>query len=91
MRSVLFTVDRLEFVGSGKFMAGGRNCRDELRCGDHLRLTKGCGSEAVEVQVDEMTMYNHAVREVGHGMTAGLYFSNDWARHFCLARARWAS
>ena len=84
MRTVLFTVERLEFVGSGKFMAGGRNCRDELRRGDRLRLTRGCASETIEVQADEITMYNRTVSDVAHGMTAGLFFSNDLAGHFCL-------
>jgi len=45
MRSDLSTVGRLEFVGSGKFMLGGRNYRDELRRGDRLTLRKGCGAE----------------------------------------------
>jgi hypothetical protein len=84
MRTVLFTVERLEFIGSGKFMVGGRNCRDELRRGDRLRLTKGCGSEEIEVQVDEITMYNRTVTDVAHSMTAGLFFSNDLAGHFRL-------
>lgn len=84
MRTVLFTVERLEFVGSGKFLVGGRNCRDELRCGDRLRLTKGHSSDGIEVLVEEITMYNRIVTEVAHGMTAGLFFNNDLARHFCL-------
>ena len=84
MRSVLFTVGRLEFVGSGKFMVGGRNCQDELRRGDRLTLRKGCGAEQIEVVVDGITMYNRTVTEVSHGMTAGLFFSNDLAPHFRL-------
>ena len=84
MRSVLFTVGRLEFVGSGKFMVGGRNCRDELRRGDRLTLAKCCGSGEIEVQVDEITMYNRSVTDVAPGMTAGLFFDNDLAGHFCL-------
>jgi len=84
MRTVLFTVERLEFVGSGKFMVGGRNCRDELHRGDRLRLSKGCGTEQIEVLVDEIKMYNRAVTEVASAMTAGLFFSNDLAAHFHL-------
>ncbi len=84
MRSILFTIGRLEFIGSGKFMAAGRNCRDELRRGDRLRLAKGCGSEPIEVLVDEITMYNRTVTEVGPGLTAGLFFNNELAARFCL-------
>ncbi len=84
MRSVLFTVGRLEHVGSGKFVVGGRNCRDELRRSDRLTLRNGCGADHVEVTIDEITVYNRTVREVSHGLTAGLLFSNDLARHFRL-------
>ena len=80
----MFTVGRLEFIGSGKFLVGGRNCRDELRRGDRLKLKNGCGAEHIEVVVDEITMYNRTVIEVSHGMTAGLFFSNDLAPHFRL-------
>ena len=84
MRSVLFTVGRLEFIGSGKFLVGGRNCRDELRCGDRLKLKNGCGSGQIEVLVDEIEAYDRRVTEVGSGMTAGLFFSSDLAPHFRL-------
>jgi hypothetical protein len=84
MRSVLFTVGRLEFVGSGKFLVAGRNCSDELRRGDRLRLRNGCGSEQIEVLVDEIKAYDRTITEVGSGMTAGLFFSNDFAPHFRL-------
>ncbi len=84
MRSILFTVGRLEFVGSDKFMAAGRNCRDELRCGDRLIISKGYGGEGYEATVDEIIMYNRSVTEVEYGMTAGLFFSNGVAAQFCL-------
>jgi hypothetical protein len=84
MRIVVFSVGRLEFVGSGKFLVGGRNCRDELRRGDRLRLKNGCGTEQIEVLVEEIRAYDRAVAEVASGMTAGLYFSNDLAEHFRL-------
>jgi hypothetical protein len=75
MRSVLFTVGRLEFVGSGKFLVGGRNCRDELRRGDRLKLKNGCGTDGIEVLVDEIKAYDSTVAEVASGMTAGLFLS----------------
>ncbi len=84
MRNVLFTVGRLEHVGWGKFMVGGRNCRDELRRGDRLTLRKGCGADHIEVVVDEIRMYNRTVTQVSPGYTAGLFFSNDLAPHFRL-------
>jgi len=84
MRSILFTVDRLEFVGSDQFMVAGRNCRDELRRGDRLSLIKGCSTEQTEVLVDQIKMYDRIVGEVAHGHTAGLLFSNNLAAHFRL-------
>lgn len=84
MRSVSFLVGRLEFVGSGKFLVAGRNCGDELRRGDRLKLRNGCGSEQVEVIVDEIRAYDQTLTEVSSGMTAGLFFNNDLAPHFRL-------
>lgn len=74
MRSIQFTVGRLEFVDSGKFMVAGRNCRDALRRGDRLRLVNGCTSEKIEVIVDEITMYDRIVSEVDPGMN-GTYLT----------------
>ena len=82
MRNVLFSVARLEFIGSGKFMVAGRNCRDELRRGDRLALRNGCGAEHIELDVDEITTYSRTVTEISHGMTAGSFFSNDLGSHF---------
>ena len=90
MRSVLFTVGRLEFIGSGKFLVGGRNCGDELRHGDGLKLRNGCGSEQIEVLVDEIKAYDRTATEVPSGMTAGLLFSNDLAPHFRLGSELYA-
>ena len=84
MRTVVFSVGRLEFVGAGKFLVGGRNCRNELRRGDRLRLKNGCGNEQIEVLVEEIRAYDRPLTEVASGMTAGLYFSNDLAPHFRL-------
>jgi hypothetical protein len=84
MRSVLFTVGRLEFVGSGKFLVGGRNCREELRRGDCLKLTNGCGSDQIEARVDEMKAYDRTVTAVESGMTAALFFDAELAPHFRL-------
>ncbi len=36
MRKIKFTIDKLEFVGSGRFLVGGRNCEDDLHKGDIL-------------------------------------------------------
>lgn len=80
MRRLLFTVCRLEFVGSGKFIIAGRNCRDELRQGDRLRVRSPAGEDsAVEFCLDEITLYNRTVETVDHGYTAGLLFSNELA------------
>ncbi len=84
MRSILFTVDRLEFIGSNKIMIAGRNCGGELRRGDRLKLTNGSGSEEIEVLVDEIKAYDRIVTEVGSGMTAALFFTTDLAPHFRL-------
>lgn len=84
MRAILFIVGRLEFIGSGKFMVGGRNCQDELRRGDRLWLRSAFDSKQIEVIVSEITWYNRNVEEVGSGHTAALLFSNDLAPHFRL-------
>ena len=80
MRTLLFTVGRLEFVGSGKFMIAGRNCRDELRRGDRLfvRSSSDPGSEVVFC-IEEITLYNRTVEAVDHGLTAGLFFPSELA------------
>jgi hypothetical protein len=75
MRTLLFTVERLEFVGSGNFMLAGRNCEDELRRGDRLRVRDKTGLPSMaEFCVDEITFYNRIVETVSHGHTAGLLF-----------------
>jgi hypothetical protein len=80
MRTLCFTVERLEFVGSGKFMIAGRNCQDELRRGDRLRVHDKTGAESTtEFCVDEITFYNRTVTTVDHVHTAGLLFPNDLA------------
>ena len=85
VRTLLFTVERLEFVGSGKFILAGRNCRDELRRGDRLRVQdENNGKLAVEFCVDEITMYNLTVETVAPGHTAGLFFPNQLATHVRL-------
>jgi hypothetical protein len=84
MRSVLFTVGRLEFVGSAKFLVGGRNCREELRRGDRLKLKNGSEGNEVEVLVDEIKAYDRTVTEVESGMTAALFFGIELAPHFRL-------
>ena len=85
MRTLCFTVELLEFVGSGKFMIAGRNCRDQLRRGDRLRVhDKAGGKSATEFCIDEITWYNRAVETVEHGHTAGLLFPNDLAAHVRL-------
>lgn len=80
MRTLCFTVERIEFVGAGKFMIAGRNCRDELRRGDRLRVhdKSGVRSEA-EFCVDEITWYNRIVGTIDPGHTAGLFFPNELA------------
>jgi hypothetical protein len=85
MRTLHFTIERLEFVGSGKFMITGRNCRDELRKGDRLRVQDQSATQSVaEFCVDEITWYNKTVEAIDHGHTAGLFFTNDLARHVRL-------
>ena len=85
MRTLCFTVERIEFVGAGKFMIAGRNWRDELRRGDRLRVhDKNGGESSVEFCVDEITWYNRTVETVAHGHTAGLFFANELATHVRL-------
>ena len=80
MRTIHFTVDRLEFIGSGKFMLAGRNCRDDLHKGDLLHVRSRDGAESVVVFcVDEITMYNRTVEMVPTAYTAGLFFPNSLA------------
>lgn len=80
MRTLFFTVERIEFVGSGKFMIAGRNCKDELHRGDQLIVHDETGTKSTfEFCVDEITLYNRNVETVPHGHTAGLFFPNNLA------------
>jgi hypothetical protein len=66
-------------------MIAGRNCRDELRRGDRLRVRDRSGGESVvEFCVDEITWYNRTVETVDHGHTAGLFFPDEFAIHVQL-------
>ena len=85
MRTLCFTIERLEFVGSGRFMIAGRNCQDELRRGDRLCIYNKTGTQsAAEFCVDEITWYDRTVQAVDHGHTAGLLFPNELATHVRL-------
>jgi hypothetical protein len=85
MRTLLFTVDRLEFVGAGKFMIGGRNCADQLRRGDRLHVRDENNAESTPVFcVDEIIFYNRTVEVVDPGHSAGLFFPNALAPHVRL-------
>ena len=85
MRTLLCIVGRLEFIGEGKFMIGVRNCQDELRRGDRLRVRDKNGTEsAAEFCVDEIKFYDRTVDVVGSGHTAGLFFPNALASHVRL-------
>ena len=85
MRILCFTVERLEFVGSEKFMIAGRNCQDELRRGDRLRVYNEIEQESsIEFCVDEIMWYGRTVEAVGHGHTAGLFFFNELAGYVGL-------
>jgi hypothetical protein len=85
MRTLCFIIERLEFVGSEKFMIAGRNCRDELRRGDRLHVHSKIGTQsAAEFCIDEITWYDRTVPTVDHGHTAGLLFPNDLAAHVRL-------
>jgi hypothetical protein len=72
------------FIDSGKFMVAGRNCQDELRRGDRLRVRDKTGAESPEFYVDEIMFYNRPVEAVDRGHTAGLLFPNDLAAHVRL-------
>ena len=66
-------------------MIAGRNCQDELRRGDRLRVQDKTGGEsAVEFCVDEITWYNRTVEKVDPGHTAGLFFPDELATHVRL-------
>ena len=85
MRTLFFTVERLELVEAGKFMIAGRNCGDDLQRGDRLRVHDASGLESsAEFYVDEISLYGRAVTAVAHGYTAVLLFPNDLAPHVRL-------
>lgn len=66
-------------------MIAGRNCQDELRRGDRLRVYDKTGRQsAAEFCVDEITWYNRTVQTVDHGHTAGLFFPNELATYVRL-------
>ncbi len=80
MRTISLQVGRLEFVGSGKFLAGVRNCRDDLRKGDQLHIRKnGEVAPPDAFRVDESMFFNRAVDFVSPGCTACLFFPNSLA------------
>ena len=85
MRTLLFTVDRLEFVGDSKFMIGGRNCADQLRRGDRLHVRDEENAESTPVFcVDQIIFYGRTVEVVDPGCTAGLFCPNALAPHVRL-------
>ena len=84
MRSILFTISKLEFIGSGKFMVAGRNCEDDLRLGDTLTIECEQINESRKVVVTEMEMYSKPQKSIPPGFTAGLFFENSIAGHFAL-------
>ncbi|MFO1512506.1 MAG: hypothetical protein U1F83_06260 [Verrucomicrobiota bacterium] len=84
MRTIQFIIGKLEYVGSKKFLAAGRNCLDDLRQGDRLKVAAICGGGLIEVTVNELTMYGRQVTSVPSGLTAGLILENEMAQHFHL-------
>ena len=64
MRLLLFSIDRLELVGNGEALLGGRCCADDMLPGDTatemvLRTESGqftC-AEVVDVRFDTMNLY----------------------------------
>ena len=80
----MFMIPKLEYIGSGKFMVGGRNCENELRKGDTLRVECESIPENIEVTIDEISMYGRTVTEVDSGLTACLLFDDNLARYFAL-------
>jgi hypothetical protein len=84
VRTIRFIIERLEHIGSNKFLAGGRNCLAELRKGDRLQVAVTGSKDSIEVIVNEMTMYAQEMTEVPNGLTAGLIFDNEVSHHFRL-------
>ena len=77
MRLLLFSIDRLELVGNGEALLGGRCCADDMLPGDTatemvLRTESGqftC-AEVVDVRFDTMNLYGKPTDHISSGLTA---------------------
>ena len=81
MRKIQFIIGHLEYVGNKKFMVAGRNCLDELRKGDVLKLINSFEDTDQLFPVAEIKMFDNPVEEVPRGFSAGIFFNNDM---FCF-------
>jgi hypothetical protein len=84
MRDLLFSIDRIEFVGGGQTMLAGRCCRDPIRAGDEARFLvfreedgRFEKFEPILVRFQEFQLYGKEVREVPSGYTAGALLPNE--------------
>ena len=78
MRHIKFIIGRLEIIGGGNALVGGRCCGDEIRCGDHATImTKSDGAQEI-MQRDLRTIfhtiqiYGRDMDSISPGLTAGI-------------------
>jgi hypothetical protein len=86
MRNLLFTIDRLEFVGGGKALLAGRCCKDPIKKGDEAQFMileaqdgRSEKSEPISLLFPEFEFYGKKIDELDSGHTAGIYIPIDVA------------
>ena len=85
MRHIKFTIGRIEAIGNGEALIGGRCCGDEIRRGDRTTfMTKNDGVQ--EIMRRELMIIFHTIRAydreiivVPPGMTAGIVIPDTLA------------
>lgn len=78
MRQIKFMIGRIESIGNGEALVGGRCCGDEIRRGDRTTfMTKTNGGQ--EIMRRKLVIIFHTIRAYGKdiavvspGMTAGI-------------------
>ena len=91
MRTLHFTLDKMEFLGGGEALLAGRCCRDEIRLGDKVQwmaLREGPVEEEgtyhrreeASFEIIRILMYGKSMTFVSPGMTAGLIMPSELAK-----------
>jgi hypothetical protein len=85
MRELLFSIDRLEFIGDGKALVGRRCSRDMMKTGDQVRSmvrlsAAAHGDKILEVEPVYFTlppfqMYGKELEAIEPGCVAGIILS----------------